>query len=144
MVKKILFGIIFLVLVFSLLGCAKDDLSIRQVSHREEITEKSPEEFLSAEAQAGKLVAVYDQEMSIRRGGKAENWLMISNSRDKDEAFTIFPCTGCEFDAEKIDVAAGEHAIIRFNAAGEGQKDIKVKDSNENAYGHATISVMIK
>lgn len=145
MVKKTLLSIIILVLLSSMLGCANDDVSIRQVSHREEITEKSPEEVLAADAQAGKLVSVYGEEMTISRLGKAENWLMINNVRDDDETFTIFPCAGCEFDLEKLNIAAGGHAIIKFSVEPEeGQKDIKVKDSNENAYGHATLTVMVK
>ena len=145
MVKKIFFGVIFLVLLFSMLGCSNDDVRIRQVSHREQTTEKSPEEVLEAEAQAGKLVSVYGEEITVSKWGKAENWLMINNARDRDETFTIFPCEGCEFDTENVRIAAGEHAIIRFTVEPEeGRKDIKVKDGNENAYGHATINVMIK
>ena len=144
--KKKILALTFLILILAIvLGCSNDRVIIKKTSEREQITEKSPEEVLVKEISEGKLVDVYDEYVRLGPGETKENWIIINNIRDKDERFTIMPPEGCAFDVDIVDIPAGQYKIIKFNVrAEEGQKDIRIKDSLNNAYGHARISVIIE
>jgi len=104
-----------------------------------------PETVLAAEVADGKLVEVYDEYVRIAPGQRVRNWMIINNVLDHDETFTITPCSGCDMDDQVVDIPSGEYKIIKFKVlAMEGQKDISVKDSYNNAYGFARISVIVE
>ena len=134
---------ILLVVAALLSGCSQEETSRTVVSTPE--PEQTPEDVLVKEIADGKLVEVYDEYVRMAPGEIVKNWMIISNVKDTDEEFSIIPCGGCDFSDRTVEIPAGEYRIINFKVrAMEGQKEIRVKDSNENAYGHARISVIVE
>jgi hypothetical protein len=150
--RKISILMILFVVSSILLGCGGEDVVVSKkglsVTTKERTTEPAqdtPEAVLVREIADGKLVEVYDEYVRMEPGGIEKNWMIINNVKEKDETFTVYPCGGCDFEERVFDVPAGEYKIIKFKVrAMEGQKDIKVKDSLNNAYGYAKISVIVE
>ncbi|MBN1544690.1 hypothetical protein JW898_04465 [Candidatus Woesearchaeota archaeon] len=148
--KKTTATIAMLILIsLILLGCASQQRTI--VSQKgaaqttQEATDKTPEEVLVKEIEGGKLVEVYDDYVRMAPGEIKKNWMIINNVKDYDEEFMIIPCGGCDFEERVHEIGAGEYKIIKFKVrAMEGQKEIKVKDHLNNAYGFAQISIIVE
>ncbi|MBW2968148.1 hypothetical protein KY362_06700 [Candidatus Woesearchaeota archaeon] len=127
-------------LTIILTGCTQ-----QAVPERKQTVKDSPEDVLLREIADGKLVEVYDEYVRLGPGETKENWMIISNVQTRQERFSIEPCTGCSFDTESVVVPSGEYKIIGFDvSAKEGQSEIRVKDSRNNAYGYAKISVIVE
>ncbi|MBW2968047.1 hypothetical protein KY362_06185 [Candidatus Woesearchaeota archaeon] len=128
-------------------GCANKgtpDQKVKSNSKQTTVREQTPEEVLAREVADGKLVEVYDEYIRLGLGESAQNWMIINNVLDKDEEFRIYPCAICTFETTSVKVPAGEYKIIGFKvSASEGQMNIRVKDSFNNAYGYASISVIV-
>lgn|GEM_PF-4532319 len=132
-----------------LMGCTSQQRTIVSQKGTAQSTQaaidKTPEEVLVRETADGKLVEVYDDYVRMAPGEIKKNWMIISNVKDSPEEFTIIPCGGCDFEDRTIGIPAGEYRIIKFKVrAMEGQKEIKVRDHLNNAYGYATISVIVE
>lgn len=138
---------LFLIIIISLFltGCASEQTVASKKKVTTQVREKTPEESLVSQISDGKIVEVYEEFVRIRQGESKENWLIIKNAKEATDTFKILPCDGCSFDKESATIEPGKYEIIRFVVdAAEGQKEIKVKDSLNNAYGYAKISVIIE
>ena len=146
--RRYIFSISFILLITTLLaGCSTytEHPKARQQAVRDVPTSESPENVLVKEISGGKLVEVYDEYVKLKYGQSKENWMIIRNARDKDETFTVYPCQACIFEQSVFNIPKGEYKIIKFKVTSkEGQQDIRVKDSRNNAYGHARISVIVE
>lgn len=137
--------IMFILIAALLSGCGTDDSAARKPVARKPAPE-SPEDVLLKEISGGKLVEVYDGYVELKPGETKENWMIIINVRDETETFTIYPCNGCVFPAEEVEIPAGGHEVIGFSVSSDEnlQDVIRVKDSKNNAYGYASISIIVK
>jgi hypothetical protein len=136
---------LFLIAIISLFlaGCAAQQASERKLTVQ--TREKTPEESLVGQISDGRIVEIYEEFIRLSPGESKDNWLIIKNAKEWKETFTIQPCQGCSFDTTTATIEPGRYEIIRFVLnASEGQKEIKVKDSLNNAYGYAKISVIIE
>ncbi|MBW2972004.1 hypothetical protein KY359_03115 [Candidatus Woesearchaeota archaeon] len=148
--KKTTTAILVLIIIsLMLLGCSAQQKMASQsksgATTAREATDATPEEVLVREISDGKLVEVYDEYVRMAPGEIKKNWMIISNVKDTSEEFTVIPCGGCDFEERVFDIPAGEYEIIKFKVrAMAGQKEIKVRDHLNNAYGYATISVIVE
>ncbi len=148
--KRITIPVLFLIILCLLLtGCAGPQSIESKEIQTEELTgrerEQDAERVLPREVADGKLVEVYDEYVRMKPGDIVKNWIIINNVKEQDQEFTIQPCGGCDFNDRIVPVPAGEHRIVQFKIrAMEGQKEIRVKDSLNNAYGYAQISVIVE
>ena len=139
-----LFVLLFLITLL-LVGCSAQKTPTTKTNTKIQTEEITPESVLVKEISNGKLVEVYDEYVRVEPEGVKENWMIISNVHDEKELFRIYPCSGCQFEDEAVEISAGSYEIIRFDVeAEEGQKEIRVKDSKNNAYGYAKISVIVE
>ena len=144
--KKTIYAIVSILIIATLiLGCSQQITPNKKTTSVKSTADLTPEEVLAREVADGKLVEVYDEYVRVSVGKTAKNWMIINNVKDTSQEFTIYPCSGCSFETEKVKISAGEYKIVEFTvAADEGQKEIKVKDSLNNAYGYAKINVIIE
>lgn len=143
--------VVCIILSIMLLGCSSQQkLAAKPTNSKTTAStstsdDRTPEEVLASEVADGKLVEVYDEYVRIAPGEIKKNWLIINNVKDDDEEFTITPCGGCDFENRVYEVPAGEYKVIMFKVrAMEGQKEIRVKDHLNNAYGFTQISVIVE
>ncbi len=137
--------IMFILIILLLVGCGSKDTDMRKPVARKPAPE-SPEDTLLKEISGGKLVEVYDGYVELKPGESKENWMIISNVRDETETFTIYPCKGCAFSEDSVEIPAGGHKVIGFEVSSDEdlQEVIRVKDSQNNAYGYASIGIIVK
>jgi hypothetical protein len=143
--KKIKLLIIITITSLFLTGCANEKIATSKTKVTSKVREKTPEESLVSQISDGRIVEVYEEFVRLREGGTKENWMIIKNAKQATDTFKIIPCEGCSFDKESATIEPGKYEIIRFTVSGaEGQKEIKVKDGMNNAYGYSKISVIIE
>lgn len=146
---KIQISIIFVCILIILLisGCDTKifpNYTPEEYSNTQEVSKESPEEALPKEVSSGRLVEVYEEYVKLNEGERKENWIIIKNVKESQE-FRIIPCSGCVFEHEAADIPSGEYRMIRFYVEAEdGQKQIRVKDARNNAYGYAKINVIVE
>ncbi|MBI5880944.1 hypothetical protein HZB90_02330 [archaeon] len=138
--KKIV--VIFLILLIA--GCSTTQAPAKKTVTQRTVQE-NPEDVLVNEIADGKIVEVYEEYVRIGPGEMRDNWLIIKNANDNKEAFKVYPCGGCTFEKETFEIEPGRYEITKFSVSGPaGQKEIKVKDHLNNAYGYAKINVIIE
>ena len=138
--KKIV--VIFLILLIA--GCSTGQAPAKKTVTQRTIQE-TPEEVLVKEIADGKIVEVYEEYVRLSPGEMRDNWLIIKNANDNKEAFKVYPCGGCSFEKETFEIEPGRYEITKFSVSGPaGQKEIKVKDHLNNAYGYAKINIIIE
>lgn len=144
--KKIIYTTLLILLISLMLaGCSTQTTPDQKGASVKTRADMTPEEVLAREVADGKLVEVYDEFVRVGPGKTSKNWMIINNVKETEQEFTVYPCDGCSFGQEKVIVGAGEYKIIEFDvSADEGQKEIRVKDGYNNAYGYAQISVIIE
>jgi hypothetical protein len=131
---------VLLMMTIILTGCGTGD-DTKTVTTKQ--AKQSVESVLEKEISQGKLVEVYDEYVRLGPGETAQNWIIIQNVRDREETFTIQPCSGCDFEQDEVTLAPGEHIVVSFAVSAEqGEKEIRVKDSYKNAYGFAKFNVI--
>jgi len=124
-------------------GCSAQTEERKVVSRS--VADKTPEETLASQVSDGKIVNLYQDYVRLKPGEEAYNWIIIRNAKESSEKFTIYPCSGCTFETDTLTIASGEYKILRFSVKAEsGEKQIKVKDSLNNAYGYAKMNVIIE
>jgi hypothetical protein len=104
--------------------------------------QKNVEQKLVQDVEGGKIVSVYETGMTLASGEKKTNWIIIKNTKDAGDTFTIVPCSGCEFETENVDISMGKYGIVKFQVSTPGTNSIIVRDSHANAYGSADVSVI--
>jgi hypothetical protein len=134
--------IIILITVLIIITACSSKKEVRR--EYEELIQNSPQEALPKEISSGRLVEVYEEYINLNKGERKENWIIIKNVKETQE-FRIIPCSGCVFEQERLEIPSDEYRMVKFYVeAEEGEKQIRVKDSNNNAYGYAKISVIVE
>jgi hypothetical protein len=133
-----------ILLILLIAGCSTTETPVKKTPTQRTVSE-NPEEVLVREIADGKIVEVYEEYVRLGPGERKDNWLIIKNVKDSTEVFKVYPCSWCEFTQETFEIEPGRYEITKFSVlAQEGQKEIKVKDHLNNAYGYAKINVIIE